>query len=75
LQGAATQEGRSLMSLALNWLLHHSSAQGIILGASRAEQLESNLATLADGPLTENSVKTCDVIWQALRGPTPKYNR
>ncbi|MBS1824024.1 MAG: aldo/keto reductase [Acidobacteria bacterium] len=75
LQGAATQEGRSLISLALNWLLHHSPAQGIILGASRAEQLESNLRTLADGPLSENSVRICDVIWLALRGQTPKYNR
>ncbi|MBL8222127.1 MAG: aldo/keto reductase [Bryobacterales bacterium] len=75
LQAAAQQEGRSLISLALNWLLHHSPAQGIILGASRTEQLESNLRTLADGPLTENSRRTCDVVWQALRGQTPKYNR
>ncbi|MBL8174259.1 MAG: aldo/keto reductase [Bryobacterales bacterium] len=75
LQNAARQEGRSLISLALNWLLHHSPAQGVILGASRAGQLENNLRTLADGPLTENSLKTCDVIWQALRGPAPRYNR
>ncbi len=75
LLAAAEQEGRSLISMALNWLLHHSAAHGVILGASRTEQLESNLRTLADGPLTENSLKTCDVIWQALRGPTPRYNR
>ncbi len=75
LETAARQEERSLISFALNWLLHHSPAHGIILGASRTEQLESNLRTLADGPLSENSLKTCDVVWQALHGPAPRYNR
>lgn len=75
LSAAAAQEGRSLISLSLNWLLHHSAAHCVILGASRLDQLESNLRTLSDGPLEENSVRTCDVIWQVLRGAAPRYNR
>jgi aryl-alcohol dehydrogenase-like predicted oxidoreductase len=48
---------------------------GIILGATSRAQLAENLRVLEDGPLSENALRTCDVIWQALRGPAPKYNR
>jgi hypothetical protein len=39
------------------------------------EQLESNLRLLEEGPLSENALRACDVVWYALRGPAPKYNR
>jgi aryl-alcohol dehydrogenase-like predicted oxidoreductase len=47
----------------------------MILGASRLEQLEQNLAALEDGPLPADLVQTCDAVWANLRGVTPKYNR
>lgn len=75
LEAMAREEGRSLISLSLNWLLHHSAADCIILGATSAAQLQQNLAALEQGPLSENALRTCDVVWQALRGPAPKYNR
>jgi aryl-alcohol dehydrogenase-like predicted oxidoreductase len=71
----AQSAGRSLVSLALNWLLHHSASDCIILGASRMEQLEENLATVNDGPLSEETLKACDEVWRNLRGPLPVYNR
>jgi aflatoxin B1 aldehyde reductase len=61
--------------VALNWLYHHSAADCLILGASRLEQLEQNLATLAEGPVPEPLLLTCDTVWATLRGVTPKYNR
>src|SRR5258708_20086501 len=47
----ADQAGRSLISLALNWIYHHTAAACIILGASRLEHLDQNLPVLAAGPL------------------------
>ncbi len=71
----AAAAGRSLLSLSLNWLYHHTPTDCIILGASRVEHLEQNLAVLKDGPLHPETLLACDKVWAALRGPTPNYNR
>jgi aryl-alcohol dehydrogenase-like predicted oxidoreductase len=75
LRGLARREGRSLASLALNWLLRHTSTDCAILGASRVEQLEENLKALDDGALSEEALAGCDAVWDKLRGITPRYNR
>ncbi len=75
LRAIAAKAGRSLVSLALNWLLHHTAVDSVILGASRIAQLEDNLAAAAEGPLAEDTVAACDEVWGKLRGVTPKYNR
>jgi len=75
LRDIAGKAGRSLVSLALNWLYRHTVAEGIILGASKVEHLEQNLKVFADGPLDAETLKACDNVWNTLRGPTPKYNR
>jgi aryl-alcohol dehydrogenase-like predicted oxidoreductase len=71
----ARQAGRSMVSLSLNWLLHHSQTDCVILGASRIEQLEQNLQAAEEGPLSEDVLKACDAVWARLRGVTPNYNR
>lgn len=71
----AQRAGRSLISLALNWLLHHTASDCVILGASHPEQLGQNLAACEEGPLSEDVLKECDEIWRELRGITPVYNR
>jgi aryl-alcohol dehydrogenase-like predicted oxidoreductase len=75
LSETAAAAGRSLVSMALNWLLHHTQTDCVILGASRVEQLEENLSALHDGPLEDASVRACDEVWALVKGPTPKYNR
>jgi aryl-alcohol dehydrogenase-like predicted oxidoreductase len=75
LKKIAANEGRSLVSLSLNWLLHHTSADCMILGASRMEQLEENLKACSEGPLAKTSVEACDAVWSEFRGPSPIYNR
>ena len=75
LRAIAAAAGRSLVSLALNWVLHHTAADCVILGASSLRQLDENLAAAAEGPLPEETVKACDEVWQELRGPLPVYNR
>ena len=71
----AQQAGRSLISLSLNWLLHHTDTASIILGASRLEQVEQNIAASREGKLTADVVERCDEVWAKLRGPSPRYNR
>jgi aryl-alcohol dehydrogenase-like predicted oxidoreductase len=75
LAGAARAAGRSLVSLALNWVLHHTAADCLILGASRIEQLQENLRALGDGPLAPETLAVCDAVWRKLRGVAPQYNR
>lgn len=75
LRQVAERAGRSLVSLSLNWLLHHTGADCVILGASRIEQLEENLKAMEEGPLAPETVAACDAVWARLRGVTPKYNR
>ena len=71
----AADAGRSMVSLSLNWLLHHSPADCVILGASQLDQLKNNIKQLEDGALKPETVQACDQVWQELRGVAPKYNR
>lgn len=71
----ADREGRSLVSLALCWLVHHTAADCVVLGASRLEQLQENLTAASEGPLSESALSACETVWRTLRGVTPTYNR
>ena len=75
LRAIAQFAGRSLISLSLNWLLHHTVSDVVILGASSLSQLNQNLAEAGEGPLPEEVVQACDAVWRDLRGPLPVYNR
>jgi aryl-alcohol dehydrogenase-like predicted oxidoreductase len=75
LVGIAEKAGRTPVSLALNWLLHHTATDCIILGASRMEQLDGNLRAMEEGPLPADALEACNKVWEQLRGVTPKYNR
>jgi aryl-alcohol dehydrogenase-like predicted oxidoreductase len=75
LAGVAHAAGKTLVEVALQWLLSQAQVDSIILGASRLEQLEENLKACQGGPLGEALLAQCDKIWKRLRGITPKYNR
>ncbi len=75
LRQIAQSAGRSLISLSLNWLLHHTVSDVVILGASSMAQLNENLAAGGEGPLPEDVIKASDQVWHDLRGPLPVYNR
>jgi len=75
LKQIARTSGRSLISLALNWLLHHTATDCVILGSTRTHQLDENLAMCKEGPLPPEVLQSCDEIWRRLRGPAPIYNR
>jgi aryl-alcohol dehydrogenase-like predicted oxidoreductase len=71
----AQKSGRSMVSLALCWLLHHTPIECVILGASKLDQLTENLAAAEEGPLDPETLAGLDEVWLRLRGVTPKYNR
>jgi len=75
LAGIAAEASDSLVGLSLRWLMHHTPADCVVLGASRPEQLAENLAAAQRGPLPAEAAAACDRVWQRLRGVTPKYHR
>jgi 1-deoxyxylulose-5-phosphate synthase len=75
LKRAAERAGRSLIDVAFCWLLHHTQTDCVVLGASRTEQLEQNLAACEKGPLPPEVLQVCNEVWAELRSPAPIYNR
>jgi 1-deoxyxylulose-5-phosphate synthase len=75
LSGIAREAGKTLVQLALQWLLTEPHVDSILLGASRTEQLEENLQACQVGALDQAVLAQCDRVWTRLRGITPRYNR
>ncbi len=71
----ADKAGIPLTELALRWLVAKPAAGPILLGGSKVEHLQSNIAAVAKGPLDADVVDACDDVGAALRGPMPNYNR
>lgn len=78
---AAVQHLNSLtphpLPLALRWLAHHSAldaalGDGLILGASRPEQLEAALDALGGGPLSDDEVAGFERIWELVGDDAPR---
>ena len=75
LKPIAQKAGTTLVGLALRWLTQQQAVDSIIIGASTFEQLEENLLAAEGSALDSEVIEACDQVWQALRGPAPKYNR
>ena len=75
LSDIARECGQTIIGLSLNWLLHHTNIDAIIVGASNLDHLKTNHEAIAEGPLTPDALASCDQIWKSLRGDTPIYNR
>ena len=70
----------TLIETAFRWLVHHSQLRpfdgdGIVIGASSVEQLESNVKDLQKGPLPHEVVQALDEAWQSTRGVAKTYWR
>lgn len=75
LTAIAENAGIPLVELSLRWVLGKPATSAVLLGGSKTEQLEANIAALAAGPLPEDVVEACDAVGAFLRGPMPAYNR
>ena len=76
----AQKHNLTLLEVALRWCTHHSALKmhnggrdGVIIGVSSQQQLESNLKDLEKGPLPEDVVKALDEAWLVAKPTTPNY--
>lgn len=69
-----------LLEAAFRWLAFHSAlnqneGDGIIIGASKINQLEQNIAAVRKGPLPESVVNAFANAWEAAKPNCPDYFR
>ena len=62
-----------MAEIALRWISHHSMLKrehgdAIIIGASKVEQLQSNLDDLDKGPLPNDIVEVLNGLWEGCKG-------
>lgn len=73
LRATITKHDLTEAECGLRWMIHHSVLDrslddAVIVGASRASQLEENLSDLEKGPLPEEVVKALDAGWAVISG-------
>jgi aryl-alcohol dehydrogenase-like predicted oxidoreductase len=71
----ADNAGISLVELSLRWLAYREGVGSMLLGGSKVEQLQANIAAVAKGALPQDVTEACDAVGAGLRGPMPAYNR
>ncbi|KAL8724054.1 MAG: hypothetical protein Q9181_007008 [Wetmoreana brouardii] len=60
----------TLIEVAIRWIVHHSALgdeDGIIVGASKIEQICETLSVVEKGPLPEDVLKISDDLWEAVK--------
>ena len=77
---AAERAGISGHAVALRWMLHHSAlsqdlGDGMIIGASSLQQLETNLEICKAGPLPLELVKVVEDVWALARDSAPASSK
>ncbi len=60
-----------MAELALRWTAHRDVVDSLLLGGSRAEQLQQNLEALAAGPLPADVLEACDEVGRRPARPRP----
>ena len=62
LNGLARERGQSLAQMAVAWTLRHAGMTSVVMGASRVEQVEQNVAALARLDFTKEELARIDAI-------------
>ena len=62
LQKLALERGQSLAQLALAWVLRDTAVTSALIGASRVEQIEQNVAATASAPFSEEELRRIESI-------------
>ena len=74
LQSIAKEAGLNLIELSLQWLMSQQLVDSILLGASKATQMQQSLAAI-NGALSNDTIDACDQVWQRIRGDFFRYYR
>jgi len=72
----AKKHGLTGHAASLRWAIHHSAlsgeqGDGVIIGASKVEQLKENLEICDAGPLPEEVVETINGVWPSVKENAP----
>jgi aflatoxin B1 aldehyde reductase len=75
----ANDAGISKAALAYRWIAYHSALKqeygdGVIVGASKVEQLEETLKVIEDGPLDPKTAERANQIWKKVEHEAPLDN-
>jgi aflatoxin B1 aldehyde reductase len=75
---ACKAHGLTMADVAIRWMMHHSllrgdNGDGVIVGATRVEQLEKNLESCSGGKLPEALVVAFDEAWEIVGPECPPY--
>lgn len=65
LNDLASQRGEKLCDMALGWLLQHDEVTGVLIGASKPQQILDNIKAISCAPFTEEELKLIDEISEA----------
>ncbi|KAJ8118785.1 hypothetical protein OPT61_g312 [Boeremia exigua] len=75
--------GLTMLETALRWTIHHSALKtrvhggndGVVMGVSNFQQLESNLGDFEKGRLPEDVVEALERAWMVTKATAPSYWR
>lgn len=75
---ACEKEGIPMVEAAYRWLINHSQMRasegdGILLGASKIQQMEQNMASVDKGELPESILAAMDEAWEVAKPDSPAY--
>lgn len=79
IEPVAEKYNLTLLEIALRWVVHHSALRvkdgndGVVIGVSNIDQLNSNLTDLEKGPLPQEVVEKLDEAWEIVKPECPKY--
>ncbi|KAK9235000.1 NADP-dependent oxidoreductase domain-containing protein [Lipomyces kononenkoae] len=78
-ESIATEAGVTKAGLAYRWVVFNSGLDakyndGVIIGATKVEQLQESLNALKDGPLPDSVVAKIDKLWEDIKDEAPVDN-
>lgn len=78
MRSACESEGIPMAEAAYRWLCYHSmmdatKGDGILLGASRQEQMTQNMSATEKGELPHSIVNAMDAAWELAKPDSPAY--
>ena len=64
-----------MAELALRWTLGRPVVDAVLIGGSRPQNIRTNLAAIAKGPLPADLTDAVTAVTTTLQSPMPAYNR
>lgn len=75
---ACTKENITMAEAAYRWLTNHSCMEsdfddGILIGASRQQQMEQNIDAVKKGALPQSIIEAMNIAWEIAKPDSPAY--